>query len=235
MSSRSFWRNEADKIRNDRSAVDTSELFANPWEEEDSNPKRPNHLREIQLTLTAETKGSYILAGFVSSRTHPHGHGRTENRFRVPLYKLIVEGLDNDKNKIIREYWVVKFGVRDNPDEKPKLESLKAGEYPIKSWLSEYLGGSGAWVVNRPFYIHDGQNNSQDAWGGLGCIELVGTTDDGTDKFMNFNYLMRKLSGTKLSAENKANKDKAHYEIAKHQLITIIIEPAPNPPLIRLN
>lgn len=34
MSSRSFWRNEADKIRNDRSAVDTSELFANPWEEE---------------------------------------------------------------------------------------------------------------------------------------------------------------------------------------------------------
>ena len=35
MSSRSFWRNEADKIRNDRSAVDTSELFANPWEEED--------------------------------------------------------------------------------------------------------------------------------------------------------------------------------------------------------
>jgi hypothetical protein len=39
MSSRSFWRNEADKIRNDRSAVDTSELFANPWEEEDV--KRP--------------------------------------------------------------------------------------------------------------------------------------------------------------------------------------------------
>jgi hypothetical protein len=36
MSSRSFWRNEADKIRNDRSAVDTSELFANPWEEEDA-------------------------------------------------------------------------------------------------------------------------------------------------------------------------------------------------------
>ena len=34
MSSRSFWRNEADKIRNDRSAVDTSELFANPWEAE---------------------------------------------------------------------------------------------------------------------------------------------------------------------------------------------------------
>jgi hypothetical protein len=34
MSSRSFWRNEADKIRNDRSAVDTSVLFANPWEEE---------------------------------------------------------------------------------------------------------------------------------------------------------------------------------------------------------
>ena len=83
--------------------MDTSELFANPWEEVGANPKRPNHLREIQLTLTAETKGSYILAGFVSS-THPdrRAHGRTKNRFRVPLYKLIVEGFDNDKNKITR-------------------------------------------------------------------------------------------------------------------------------------
>ena len=101
MSSRSFWRNEADKIRNDRSVVDTSELFANPWEEVGANPKRPNHLREIQLTLTAETKGSYILAGFVSS-THPdrRAHGRTKNRFRVLPY-FCLQRLERDQNLIV--------------------------------------------------------------------------------------------------------------------------------------
>ena len=87
----------------------------------------------------------------------------------------------------------------------------------------------GAWVVKYPFYIHDGQNSSEDAWGALGCIELVGTTDDGTDKFTNFNYLMRKLSGTKLSGNN------AHLEIAKYELIQALVNPASVPPLIQVN
>ena len=76
--------------------------------------------------------------------------------------------------------------------------------------------------------MHDGSNTEESPWGAIGCIEFVGTVDAQTGKFENFNWLMRKLSGT------KKPKEEAYHEITRHELITLRVDPAETPALVRL-
>jgi hypothetical protein len=222
MSSRSFWRNEADKIRNDRSAVDTSELFANPWEES-------SKLRKINIRLTDETSGTYYILDGYSQWTGKH----IDHQYKVPLYKLIVSGVNNEGDSITREYWVIRFGVWEEVNRLPQLVSVPAGTYQMKQWIPTYLNDfdgatPGAWVIIRRYYMHDGQDTPPEQWGAIGCVEVVGKVNENVDKFENLNYLIRVLSGTKKKG------DEAYFEIAREKLITIIVEKALTPKLIKV-
>jgi hypothetical protein len=226
------------------SSAEERKLPASPEERDGGllNKNIKSNLRSVKLTLTAETQGEHILCGY-NHKEH-RLDGPTDDRYKVPLYKLIVEGKEEDKNgllvDVVRNYFVIRFGVKQMRGGEPELHSVKAGTYIIRTWKSDYLTDvdrqgnrvpkpgitPGAWVIKGAYYIHDGENSSTNGWGAIGCIELVGVVK-GADKFENFNFLIRKLAGAKY---NKDVND-TNSTIAKAGVITLIVQDAKSPPL----
>ncbi|MFK8100946.1 MAG: RHS repeat-associated core domain-containing protein [Saprospiraceae bacterium] len=185
--------------------------------------KSDSKLRKVKLIVTNETVGEAHVSGY------SHDNGRTDNVFKVPLYKMILEGIDVNGEKVSREFSVIRFGILQyHTGEKASVVGLADRQtHNISQWRPDYLDGlvdatPGAWRVMGGHLLHDGADNptAENAWGAIGCVEVCGENG-----FGRLNWLVRKFTGTSTYGEN------AYKAIIKRKLLQIHFEKAKRPPL----
>ena len=139
--------------------------------------------------------------------------------YRVPLYRVYVEGRDATNNFVQEDFEAIRFGVHKNYSSHPKIVGLADMQTHILSWdwittMEEY-----SWRVYDGFFIHDGPDNPMSGfYGSIGCVEICGANE-----WSRFNDVIQDLSG--------ANSPE---EVSTGGLLTADYEIATRPPLIQL-
>jgi hypothetical protein len=133
------------------------------------------------------------------------GDGNVE-LYRVPVYRVFIEGTDDSGVKQRREWKALRFMPYFNDPKDPDTDYKTRGwvnaglgfvgrkpvpqfkpDYEVHNRFSEF---GGAFVVRGSFYIHAGPTDFAEAgWGSAGCVEVVGNFD-------NFKAQVVELSGS---------------------------------------
>ncbi len=148
---------------------------------------------------------------------YSHGRGRVNSiRYRVPLYRMNLSGLDSAGNGQVLEFSVIRFGVVDT-DGTHHVVGLADRQEHVLRWVS-YMGGS--WQIYGNFLIHDGADDpAQMAYGAIGCIEVTGV-----NAWPRFLESIRMLAGLR-----------DEQQISRSGCLRIKIEGTTRPPLVRVN
>ena len=145
--------------------------------------------------------------------TWAYPEGKIEGIFIIPTYEMTVEGTNDNGQKIVRKFEVLRFGVlKRTKKSSPRVVGLAEGKtYTIKNWLPKYSVHSaassedGAWQVYGDFLIHDGPDNPLDQinlYATIGCVAITGEKG-----FVKLNKLLLELSGA--SGNNDAERLKS--------------------------
>jgi hypothetical protein len=183
----------------------------------------PPPVRDISMTVGATVLDTGI------TWAYPAGGNAL---YRIPIYKLTVEGVKNSGAASTAEFQVFRFGVKQDVGQSPKVVGLADQQtHIIEMWLPEYKVHSqvsaeiGAWKVYDSFLVHDGPDNPQSTtkpFATVGCIELCGPA-----QFDALNAFIISLSG--LTSGTTADKLNAIGNSGK--LVITYVE-ATRPPLI---
>lgn len=190
------------------------------YEALNDNSRTSSSLRILRITVTNEIIGDALVSGY------SHQNGRADDQFEVPLYKMTLEGVDNDRDNKSRDFSVIRFGVLQYKTGGPATVVGLADEqeYTVGQWRPNYLDGNdditpGAWRIRGRHLLHDGADDpTVDAWGAIGCVEVCGENG-----FARLNWLIRLWSGTAKKGQE------AYQEIVNRRLLKIKFQKAKRP------
>jgi hypothetical protein len=142
----------------------------------------------VVITVTNKIVGSTTVRGYPNNVTDSEGHNVL---YSVPLYEVIVSGIDADGNPTSQSFSAIRFGVY-NELNGPSVVGVNSGTFDL-SW-NGYLGGS--WHVdgasNGGIFIHPGPADiTQSYVGAIGCVEI-----SGGGQWNEFNSFISSLGGT---------------------------------------
>ncbi len=188
--------------------------------------------RKVRITLTNKIVASY------EARSYPRDYQTDANwieLYKVPVYKIIVEGTDNSGTD--------KTIIHQAPRFMPYWNDPKALDpaYATKGWANSglssartiivsryirdyevhnrYTPGKGAIVLKGSFYIHAGPGILDDVgFGSAGCVEIVGNYD-------TFKFDIASLAG----ATSPADSDNTIQNLVSERHLTVVIEAATAP------
>ncbi|GAA5185482.1 hypothetical protein GCM10025771_41420 [Niveibacterium umoris] len=167
-------------------------------------------LRAAVATLTAVTAGKVKLIAYPVA---------TDTAYEVPLYVLRLDGSAEDGSRVSREFKVARFGVAfKETDAAPYVYGLRAGTYVTKEWIPNYAS-LGAWRVSGKHWMHAARANPAEATCLAGCIGVYGP---GT---------LNPFNEALCAMMNADNDDAGRAAIAKSGKFSVVIDPAPKPPL----
>ena len=144
--------------------------------------------RKVEIVVTSTVAGQYEARSYPHEQIDPAGY---YNLYRVPVYKILVKGFDDAKQRQIKTFMAPRFMPYFNDPKNPDPE------YKTKGWVNcglssartvtvtRYIQGyelhnrlsvyRGAIVVHQTFYIHPGPASICDyGFGSAGCIEIIG-------------------------------------------------------------
>ena len=157
-------------------------------------PPRPviEGIRVVTIFVKASTNGTTLVVP---------GEGCRDEYYRVPLYQLIVDGIDEFGFPMMASFLAVRFGVKKDAEGTVSVVGLGGAQtYVIRDFFPDkYSGGSlepGAWHITGNYLIHDGVNGSNQAFAAHGCIELYGK-----GQFGEFNRTLLRYSGASSERE----------------------------------
>jgi hypothetical protein len=151
-------------------------------------------LRKIHMVAGGKPIGKDALV-----RSYPTFDGK---RYLMPMYPLDVHGYTDTGAESVRQFEILRFGVRLNDDKSsPSVAGIaRSQSHVIKRWIPTYKVHSfpsvedGAWQVMGNLLIHDGPDDpTEELYGTLGCLEITGSPGG----FITFNDHLISLSGAK--------------------------------------
>jgi len=171
-----------------------------------------NGLRAVDIIVSAQ-----IAPETYEARSYPTDDQDRDGRiefYRVPIYKVFIDGTDAQGVRQRREWNGLRFMPYLNDPSRPNRSYKTMGwvnaglrlvprkpvpqykpDYEIHNRFSEF---GGAFVVKGTFYIHAGPADLSDkGWGSAGCVEIIGNFDD-------FKAQVVELSGSKQTETNAA-------------------------------
>lgn len=163
----------------------------------DPNPtptKEPERVevRDVKVIVTSQI----VDYAYIKSYPYVDSHAYYE----VPVYKMFLEGIDENKSQKKFEYQVIRFGVAwengINVKDIYVCGLQEENEYTVIEWNPTAISGHGGYRFVGAHYIHVGSRNPKlirasayDYSGALGCIEIV------KGKFSEFQDNLLMLSG----------------------------------------
>ena len=140
-------------------------------------------------------------------------------KYRVPLYRVTVSGVDSSGAKVLAEFDAIRFGVKRTTTAAAKVVGLAQRQNYTLRWSFITTMNEMAWRVYGGFFVHQGPANPiTQNWGSIGCIEITGP-----GKWAEFNALILELTGC--SSEE---------EVSTKGLARIFYQAAARPPLIKV-
>lgn len=144
--------------------------------------------RTVEIVVTSVVTGSYEARSYPDEQADANGF---YNLYRVPVYRILVQGTDAKNQKSSAEFTAPRFMPFYNDPRHPNLE------YRARGWVNaglssarrvvvtrykadyrvqnRYSPGIGAIVVHQAFFIHAGPASLEDVgFGSAGCIEILG-------------------------------------------------------------
>lgn len=181
-------------------------------------------MRSIKLTVGRKQIGT--------AATWAYPHGEHYGVFVIPTYPLLLEGTSDDNKKSSRTFEVIRFGVKADKGQEPRIVGLADQQtHIIKAWLPHYSVHSaesremGAWQVYDNFLIHDGPDDPKnEVYASIGCIEICG----GPNGFDQFNDHIISLSGS-----TRTTRAARLADIGSSKKISITYEQALRPSLAK--
>ncbi|MCL2590005.1 MAG: hypothetical protein FWD67_03770 [Betaproteobacteria bacterium] len=187
--------------------------------------------RKVEIVVTSTVVGQY------EARSYPHTPVDSTgyyNLYRVPVYKILVKGVDDVKQPQTKMFMAPRFmpyfNDPKNPDRGYKAKGwLNCGlssartvavtryiqNYEMHNRISAYRG---AIVVHQTFYIHPGPATVCDyGFGSAGCIEIIG----------NFDVFKEAIAS--LSGITSGTSGDVIQKLVNDRKLIVIIETAPVP------
>jgi hypothetical protein len=171
-------------------------------------------VRPVKIIVTENIVGTYEARSYPDEQKDSSGY---YNLYSVPVYSILVEGLDNHGKSKTINFMAPRFMPYFNDPKKPHRE------YSTKGWVNaglsggrtitvlryietyqvrnRYSPGYGAIVLVKTFYIHAGPSSLSDyGFGSAGCIEIIGNYEE-------FKQAIAQISGISgLSSNNAIQK-----------------------------
>ena len=187
--------------------------------------------KRVEIVVTNTIVGNYEARSYPSDQIDKDGYYPL---YRVPVFKIIVTGIDTSGSKKAYEFMAPRFMPYFNDPLKPKPH------YRTKGWVNSglsaqrtivvtrynqsyevqnrYSPGKGAIVIQDTFYIHAGPASLLEyGFGSAGCIEIIGNYD-------NFKNAIAELSGV-----SKTTSDNSIDRLVKARKLIVSIQAAAAP------
>lgn len=163
-------------------------------------------LRNVYITVTNQTVPQVYYAD--SYPATDRNYDGKDDRYEVPVYKVFIEGTDNNGALQKKEWKALRFMPYWNDPHFP-ARGFKTKGYVVsglnvfpKQAIKNYVSGyrihnifsdyTGAIQLTGNFLIHAGPSDlNETQWGGAGCIEVIGN-------FNTFRKDIMHLAGTGL-------------------------------------
>lgn len=166
-----------------------------------------------QVTITVTN----IQSGVAYLTSYPYRPKRI--KYRVPLYRVEVSGVDAAGNSVSTYFKAIRFGVKRTTTVAAKVVGLAERQSHTLRWAYITTMDEMAWRVYGGFFVHRGPENPlTQNFGSIGCIEITGP-----GKWAEFNALILELTGA--ASEEDAGA---------HGLVRIEYHAATRPPLIKV-
>ncbi|WP_276166073.1 hypothetical protein [Zobellia alginiliquefaciens] len=168
-------------------------------------------MRAVTVRVTNLTLGNAHITSY------PYRPNRPSILYRVPLYRVSIEGKTSGNNSVIEDFEAIRFGVQRTTTEGPSIVGLADAQTHNLTWDYISTMDDDAWRVYDGFFIHQGPSNPiSGGYGSIGCIEICGGGE-----WDRFNDTIKNLTG-----QNSLT------QISNSQLLTAEYESATRPPLI---
>lgn len=187
--------------------------------------------RKVVITLTDR------IVDYYEARSYPDDDRNNDGLwelYRVPVYKILVAGIDDAGSAATAEHQAPRFMPYYNDPANPDPH------YATKGWVNaglsakrtvvvskykpdyevqnRYSPGRGAIVLKGTFYIHAGPADLADiGFGSAGCVEIIG------------NYNVFKANIAALSGTGMANSDEAISKLVAERKLIVEIQQATVP------
>jgi hypothetical protein len=185
-------------------------------------------LKQVVIVVTDAIVGYYEARSYPDEQKDSAGY---YNLYKVPVYRILVNGTDVDGNKLSSDFRAPRFMPYYNNPKSP------SPHYSAKGWVNcglssarkvvvsrykedyqvqnRYSPGVGAIVVHKSFYIHAGPASLTDVgFGSAGCIEIIG----------NYDVFKRAIALT--AGITTGSSDSAIQQLVKAGKLIVEIQPA---------
>ncbi len=170
-------------------------------------------MRPVTITITN------LIVGTAHITSYPY-RPKPRILYKVPLYRVTVEGKDERNNSVTEDFKAIRFGVHRTPEKQARVVGLADAQTHTLSWSYIRTMQGEAWRVYDGFFIHKGPANpTSEAYGSIGCVEICGANE-----WDRFNDTIKKLAGLDDLAR-----------IGNNHLLTAEYQRANRPPLIKVN
>jgi len=187
--------------------------------------------RKVEIVVTSTVVGQY------EAKSYPHRQDDSAgyyNLYLVPVYKILVRGVDDKKQPQTKTFMAPRFmpyfNDPKNPDQGYKTKGWvncglsSARTVTITRYIRDYelhnriSAFRGAIVVHQTFYIHPGPATLCDyGFGSAGCIEIIG----------DFNIFKNAI--VSLSGITSGTLDDGIQKLVNDRKLIVTIETAPVP------
>lgn len=163
-----------------------------------------------------------IITNFTLGNAHVKSYPDNQNSsilYRVPLYRVYVEGRDAANNLVQKDFEAIRFGVHKPYSSHARIVGLADTQTHTLSWDNISTMPGNAWRVYDGFFVHKGPDFPlTEHYGSIGCVEICGL-----DEWDRFNDVIKNLTGL-----NTFN------QISNSGLLSADYESATRPPLVRI-
>ncbi|CAZ94359.1 hypothetical protein [Zobellia galactanivorans] len=169
-------------------------------------------MRQVTIIVTSFTLANAHIPSYPDSQNY-------QILYRVPLYRIYVEGRDAANNLVQEDFEAIRFGVHKSTSSQPMVVGMAQAQTHTLSWEDISTMPGNAWRVYDGFFIHEGPEYPLNGnFGSIGCVEICGVSE-----WDRFNKVIKDLTGV-----NNYN------QISNSNLLTAEYEIATRPPLIQV-
>jgi hypothetical protein len=162
-------------------------------------------LRNVTIRVTAQTDGKATVSAYPD--------GPRTVLYEVPLYKVLVEGLDAKGAAVKKEFKALRFGVQLDAQRKvtsPRIVGLADAQRHQLKWDYITTMKEMAWRVYAGFFIHRGPDDPASSdWGSIGCVEV-----SGKGEWDRFNQSIADFTGVPVASFATVKTVAASYDAA---------------------
>lgn len=156
-------------------------------------------------------------SGIGTLRAYPDGAKNI--LYQVPLYKVVVEGVDASGRAAAKTFNAYRFGIQLDASRgvnSPRVVGLADKQSHHLKWNYITTMKEMAWRVYSGFFIHRGPASPATSdWGSIGCVEI-----SGSGEWERFNNSVKAFAGSNSLAK-----------IGTSNLLKAVYDAAPRPPL----